>query len=184
MSDVHTPTATDWAAFARTVVELVARGCSTAHLPLPPDSGIQHGGVFVTLHALGKLRGCMGVLDETRPLAQAVAEAATCAATRDPRFAPVSVAELPDLRVTVSILSRPVPMRALGELQIGRHGVLVRSGEQRGLFLPQVAAEHGLSAETFLSRCCTEKAGLPADAWRDGQAETLLFTTQVFEESR
>jgi len=73
-------------------------------------------------------------------------------------------------------------MRRLDELELGRHGILVRQGGRRGLFLPQVAVEHHLDKETFLSRCCDEKAGLPANAWQDPATEVLLFTTEVFQE--
>jgi AMMECR1 domain-containing protein len=66
------------------------------------------------------------------------------------------------------------------EIVLGTHGVIVRRGAQRGLFLPKVAVDHGLSAQAFLERCCTEKAGLPAGAWRQPEAEVLLFTTEVF----
>jgi AmmeMemoRadiSam system protein A len=141
-----------------------------------------HSGVFVTLHKLGRLRGCMGILDPQLPLADAVREAALCAASQDPRFPPVRADELSDLEVEVSILSPPQRMRSLTDLEIGRHGVLVRRGDQRGLFLPQVAVEHHLDRETFLSRCCTEKAGLPPDAWKDPDTEVLIFTAEVLHE--
>ena len=96
----------------------------------------------------------------------------------DPRFPPVRPDELPHLSVQVSILTHPVPMRSLDELEIGRHGVIVRRGRNRGLFLPQVATQFRLSPEQFLSLCCSEKAGLPPDAWRDPQTEVLLFETR------
>ena len=116
------------------------------------------------------------------PLAEAVRRAAVCAATGDPRFPRLSAAETPDLDIEVSVLSNAVPMRRLDELQLGRHGVLIRRGGCRGLFLPQVATEHHMDRETFLSRCCTEKAGLPADAWKDPGTEVLLFTTTIYRE--
>lgn len=124
----------------------------------------------------------MGILDPQTPLPDAVSEAAICAATHDPRFAPVAADELPDLRIEVSILSPPQRMRDLDELELGRHGVLVRRGALRGLFLPQVAVEHRMDKVTFLSRCCDEKAGLPPDAWKDPATEVLLFTADVTQE--
>ena len=78
--------------------------------------------------------------------------------------------------------NRAEPMRDLQQLELGRHGIIVGRGRNRGLFLPQVATEYGFSREEFLSRCCSEKAGLPADAWRDPRTEVFIFTTDVFAE--
>ena len=112
-------------------------------------------------------------------LAESVRHSALCAALRDPRFQPLALEELADVHVEVSILTLPHAMQNLDELVLGRHGVLVRRGPQRGLFLPQVATDHHFDRETFLSRCCSEKAGLSPDAWRDPATEVLLFETDV-----
>jgi AmmeMemoRadiSam system protein A len=171
-----------WLVFAREVIVRAANASDPAKADLPPLETRPHGGVFVTLHRSGQLRGCMGMLDPQMPLGEAVRHAAVCAATQDPRFRPVTPDELPDLQIEVSILSDAVPMRDLADLQLGRHGVLIRRHGRRGLFLPQVAGEHHLDKEAFLSRCCAEKAGLPPDAWRDPTTEVLLFTTEVLTE--
>ncbi len=171
-----------WLHYAREVVGRAAHGRDARDVPIPP-AAVAHSGVFVTLYKVGRLRGCMGTLDSSLSLAEAIREAAKCAATRDPRFAPVSPDELPELHVEVSVMSAAWPMTSLNDLEIGRHGIIVRSGPRRGLFLPQVAKEHRLDRETFLTRCCTEKAGLPADAWRDPATEVLLFETTVLSES-
>ncbi len=172
-----------WPGFARQVITAAVRGTDAQAIGPCPGEPRQHSGAFVTLHRDGRLRGCMGTLDETVPVAEAVRHAAICAALHDPRFAPLSPAELGDLRLEVSILSPPQPMRSLDDLELGRHGIHVRRGPHHGLFLPQVAVEHGMDKETFLCRCCEEKAGLPADAWRDPQTEVLLFSAEVFRES-
>ncbi len=173
------PHSATWASFARAVIERATRGQDPASVPVPQLEDEPHGGVFVTLNdAQGRLRGCMGTLDPNQPLAEAVRTAAVNAAVSDPRFPPVRPDELPHLSVQVSILTHPVPMRSLDELEIGRHGVIVRRGRNRGLFLPQVATQFRLSPEQFLSLCCSEKAGLPPDAWRDPQTEVLLFETR------
>jgi AmmeMemoRadiSam system protein A len=169
-----------WCGFAREVIEFASRQRQPGEIPPPALPSAGHGGVFVTLHRFERLRGCMGTLDATLPLADAIRQAALCAALHDPRFPPVSRTELPELRITVSILSVPRPMRTLDDLELGRHGVLVRKGVQQGLFLPQVATEHRLDKETFLSRCCSEKAGLPPDAWRCPDTQVLLFSTEMF----
>jgi AmmeMemoRadiSam system protein A len=174
------PAALEWPRFARSVITAALSGGDPA-VPAPPTSQ-GHSGVFVTLHRFRQLRGCMGVLDAHMPLATAVRQAACSAALHDPRFARLQPGELPDVRIEVSILSTPRRMRDLADLELGRHGILVRRGERRGLFLPQVAPEHRLDREAFLSRCCAEKAGLPPDAWRDPATEVLLFTTEVYSE--
>lgn len=171
-----------WPRFAQEVIELATRQRDTRQVQPPTLESEPHGGVFVTLHKLGRLRGCMGTLDPTLPVAEAVRQAASNAATQDPRFPPVTPDELSHLTIEVSILSAAWPMDTLDDLQIGRHGIIVRRGAQRGLFLPQVATEHKLDKETFLARCCTEKAHLPADAWRDPDTEVLLFTAQIFRQ--
>ncbi len=176
-------TPVNWSDFARRVIECVVRGSDPGTAGSLPAADRPHGGVFVTLHLRQRLRGCMGTLDAQMPLGEAVRQAAVCAAAEDPRFSPVEPHELPELRIEVSILSEPRPMADLAELEIGRHGILVRRGAQRGLFLPQVAVEHKLDKETFLARCCTEKAGLPPDAWKDPKTEVLLFTAEVIGES-
>jgi AmmeMemoRadiSam system protein A len=176
------PTSSAWLTFARQVIQHTARRAGVADTPPAPTEVRVHSGVFVTLHKHGRLRGCMGVLDDALPLAEAVRQAAISAAAGDPRFSPVAPGELPDVQVEVSILSPPQHMRSLDELELGRHGVLVQRGMQRGLFLPQVAVEHHMTKETFLGLCCHEKAGLPADAWRDPATEVLLFTAEVLRE--
>jgi AmmeMemoRadiSam system protein A len=171
-----------WPSFARQVIEHAVRGGDAAGVVAPETEPRPFGGVFVTLKKLSRLRGCIGTLDSSPPLADAVKDAALAAALRDSRFPPVTPAELPELSVEVSILSEPRPMGTLDDLQLGTHGVMVRKGIQRGLFLPQVAVEHRLDKATFLSRCCNEKAGLPPDAWQDPDTEVLIFTADVYRE--
>lgn len=172
----------DWPAFARRVIQLATRSCDTRRAEPPDAPRHPRGGVFVSLRKGGKLRGCMGTLDPDLPLADAVREAAISAAMHDPRYPTLTPAELAETKVEVSILSAAAPMKDLDELVLGRHGVIVRRGKQQGLFLPQVATDHGLSKEEFLTRCAAEKAHLPPDAWRDPSTEVLLFTSEVFRE--
>jgi AmmeMemoRadiSam system protein A len=173
-----------WPAIARDAIEHAVRdGAAPADESAPAEKECRCGGVFVTLHKLGRLRACMGVLEPQEPLTQTVRHAAVCAALQDPRFRPVTLSELSDIRIEVSIMSQPQPLRELNELTLGRHGIIVGRGRSRGLFLPQVATEYGFSREEFLSRCCTEKAGLAPDAWRDARTDVLTFTTEVFAEA-
>ncbi len=172
-----------WATFARRVIERIARQEDPSDADPPAFEPRDHGGVFVTLHKSGRLRGCMGILDSSVALPEAIRAAAVCAASEDPRFPRVSASELGLIDVEISIMSAPRPMGSVDELEIGRHGVIVRRGTRRGLFLPQVAVEHHMDKETFLARCCTEKAGLPATAWREPDTEVLTFTASVYHET-
>ncbi len=143
------------------------------------------GGAFVTFWAGKRLRGCVGTFASTEDIAATIQEV-TRSSLADPRFAahPIAAAELKDLEIEISILSDPKPADDPLSLVPGTHGILIRRGAQSGCFLPKVASERGWSAEEFLSTCCTMKAGLPADAWRESDTEVLLFTAQVFCESQ
>jgi AmmeMemoRadiSam system protein A len=139
----------------------------------------QKCGAFVTLHKRGRLRGCIGLVEPVRPLYQTVRECAVSAALDDPRFEPVTPAELPLLQVEISVLS-PLFDIAPEEIEIGKHGLLISDGFSRGLLLPQIATEWGWDKERFLEETCL-KAGLAPDAWREG-ARIQAFTAQVFAE--
>ncbi|MBM3293132.1 MAG: AmmeMemoRadiSam system protein B [Candidatus Aminicenantes bacterium] len=133
---------------------------------------------FVTLKKDGQLRGCVGHAEPVLPLSQNVIRCAVFAATQDPRFPPVSAAELRFLSYEISVLT---PLRKIDDprlVRVGRHGLVVVHDESRGLLLPQVAAENGWRREEFLAQACL-KAGLPADAWRKG-AEIYVFEALVF----
>jgi AmmeMemoRadiSam system protein A len=163
----------------RAVTEAVSRGQILADTP---SGGIlsQRSGVFVTLHVGKRLRGCIGVVEPEEPLGDSVVRCAASAALQDSRFPAVRPDELSDLRIEISLLSPPLPIR-LEEIEIGRHGLLISRGHQRGLLLPQVAVEHHLSPEQFLAETC-RKAQLPPDAWRDADANVFGFTCEVFSD--
>ena len=145
-------------------------------------------GVFVTLNrtdpdevrARGRLRGCFGQPEPTFPLYYGTVQAALDAALRDPRFAPVSVAEISRLEVEVTVLSPLKPVASWRDIRLGTHGIVLQKGEKAALFLPQVAGERGWTLEQTLD-ALAEKGGLPPDAWREG-ARFSVFTGQVFEE--
>jgi AmmeMemoRadiSam system protein A len=166
-----------------------AREAIAAHLSgrppqLPPATGAmaQKRGAFVTLRraADGELRGCVGQMEACEALLDTVAGMAVAAATRDGRFAPVTERELGSLRIEISVLSPLAPIRP-SEVEVGRHGLLLRCGESRGVLLPQVPGEYGWDRESFLEHTC-EKAGLPAGSWRQAGVELLGFTATVFGE--
>ena len=135
-------------------------------------------GAFVTLKRQGRLRGCVGHLGGGQ-LLDSVRQSAAKSALEDHRFPPVSPGELPFLEIDVSLLHNfaPVPGPAAERLERvvpGKHGVVLKRGTASGLFLPQVAAEHGWSAEHLLRELCA-KAGLPTTAWHQDDAQLFTF---------
>jgi len=137
-------------------------------------------GAFVTLTKKGKLRGCIGYPLPVKPLAGAVAEMAVAAAIEDPRFEPVSIKEIGDLHIEISVLSLPAPIDDPKNVVVGRHGIIISRGFNKGLLLPQVPLEYHWDRETFLRHGCL-KAGLPPDAWKKG-TRIEVFEAEVFGE--
>jgi AmmeMemoRadiSam system protein B/AmmeMemoRadiSam system protein A len=137
-------------------------------------------GAFVTLHKNGQLRGCIGRFEPDIPIYEVVMEMAVAAATQDYRFSPVSEKELDRIDYEISVLSPLRKVASWKEIEIGKHGVEVARGMRRGVFLPQVATETGWDLETFMNTLCEQKAGLPADAWKDPKTDIFVFTAQVF----
>ena len=142
-------------------------------------------GAFVTLKNRGRLRGCIGRFTSDQPLWKVVADMARAAAVEDFRFIanPITPAELPQITVEVSVLSPMEKIENPLDIQLGVHGIYVRGpGGRAGTYLPQVATEHNMTKEEFLSSCCAHKAGLSPDAWRTGEAEVFVYTAEVFSE--
>lgn len=139
-------------------------------------------GVFVTVHRNGELRGCIGQIIGTDPLYLTVSRMAIESATGDPRFSPVTIKELPEIELEISVLSVPERIKDASEIELGKHGVIACRNHQSGVFLPQVAQETCWSKEEFLNELCQQKAYLPKDAWRDKDTELYTFTAQVFKE--
>lgn len=140
-------------------------------------------GAFVTLDKAGRLRGCIGYIQAVKPLRETVAAMAVQAALHDPRFPPVAADELDELDIEISVLSPLVEVSDVGEIEVGRDGLIVRLGGASGLLLPQVATDYGWDRTAFLENTC-RKAGLPPDSWKRGDARILRFTAEVFGETR
>jgi len=164
-------------------VEAVIKGGRPLPRPQSNDPELnRHCGCFVTLKNHGRLRGCIGQFTADRPLMEMVLEMAKASATADPRFFSdqIAAAELPKLDIEISVLSPLVRTDDPLSLRLGVDGIYIRRGHASGCFLPQVAEETGWSIEEFLSTCCSHKAGLSAQAWRDPKTEVFLFTADVF----
>jgi AmmeMemoRadiSam system protein A len=156
-------------------------GAAAAHVPSDAAVLQQHAGAFVSIHNRGDLRGCIGHIEPTDRLASVIPRCAVAACSTDPRFPPVTSSELANINVEISLLGRLEPITGPADIEVGRHGLVVEMGWQRGLLLPQVATEWNWNAETFLAHTC-HKAGLPNDAWKHG-AKMWRFEAEVFGES-
>ena len=154
---------------------------------------MEKAGVFVTLnshHNNGKksLRGCIGLPYPTTPLAKAVIEAALSAATRDPRFPPVTPQELDHIIFEVSVLTPPErvtvekPTDYPSKIKVGRDGLIIERSYCKGLLLPQVPVEWNWNEEEFLCQC-SMKAGLPPDSWLLKDTKIYRFQAIIFEEA-
>ena len=140
----------------------------------------QPAATFVTLHRHGQLQGCMGVVEARRPLADDVRDHALAAALDDPRAQPLSLAQVDDLDVEVSLLSPLERVRAAdaapaaAALRPGIDGVVFAVGTRRSTYLPQVWEDMPEPME-FL-RKLRSKAGLPADFW---SGDVVIYRYQV-----
>ncbi|MGB7546810.1 MAG: AmmeMemoRadiSam system protein B [Terracidiphilus sp.] len=140
-------------------------------------------GAFVTLTESGVLRGCIGYTSAMKPLYMTVRDAATLAALRDPRFQPVSAAELNQLEYEISVLSPLRRVTDIRQIEVGADGLLMKNGEHEGLLLPQVPVEQKWDRQKFLEGTCA-KAGLQPDCWKDADTDIFMFTAVVFGEHK
>ncbi len=165
----------------------IAQRAITTHLqgdkPLRDDTLTEtlkeRRGAFVSLHSRGQLRGCIGRIQPNQPLHQIVEEMALAAAFEDPRFSPLTLKELKDLELEISVLTPLQRIKDVQEIEVGKHGLYIRKGFHSGLLLPQVATEHEWDPLTFLEETC-RKAGLPRNAWKEKDAEIYLFSADIF----
>ena len=137
-------------------------------------------GAFVTLTADGKLRGCIGYIVGREPLFQTISSAAIHAAVNDPRFSAVKKSELEKIKIEISILSEFTPIKNYDEIIIGTHGLYLDEGSG-GLLLPQVAVEHKMNRDEFLSALCN-KAGYYRDFWKERMLKIKVFSAEIFSE--
>jgi AmmeMemoRadiSam system protein B/AmmeMemoRadiSam system protein A len=167
---------------ARQSIETFVRAGKAPDISVKDQRLNQVEGAFVTITKNGTLRGCIGNIIGQEPLYETVRDMAVAAASQDPRFPRVTVAELNDLHVEISVLSQPRRIKDASEIQLGTHGVIVARDGHQGVFLPQVAEETHWSKEEFLAQLCAQKAGLPPDAWKDPNTALYVFTADVFAE--
>jgi AmmeMemoRadiSam system protein A len=143
----------------------------------------QERGAFTTLKEAGRLRGCIGYTSPVKPLYMTVRDTATLAALRDPRFQPVSAAELPRLEYEISVLSPLRRVVDIEQIKVGEHGLIMKNGASEGLLLPQVPVEQNWDRQTFLEQTCV-KAGMGSSCWKDEDTDIFMFTAVVFGEHK
>jgi len=149
-----------------------------------PDELLEQRATFVTLTLNGNLRGCIGMLEAYRPLAEDIAENAVSAAFRDPRFPPLSRAEFDDLKISISILSPPEEITfsseedLLSQIRPGIDGLILQEGFQKGTFLPSVWEE--LPKTKLFFEHLKLKAGLPAGYW-SGTLRVFRYTAEYIQ---
>lgn len=138
-------------------------------------------GAFVTLKMGGELRGCIGYTEAIKPLDETIHEMANAAAFEDPRFAPLAKDEYDLIEIEISIIT---PMRLINdidEIEVGKHGLMIKKGFMSGLLLPQVATEYNWNREQFMENTCY-KAGLSPDAYKSPDTEIYKFSAIIINE--
>jgi len=159
--------------------------CIAENIDLPSfDEDIfkEKCGAFVTIHIKGDLRGCIGYIEGIKTIPETVKDMAMASAFSDPRFSSLTKEEYKKIDIEISILSPIEKVNDVSEIVVGRDGVIITRGYNRGLLLPQVPVEQGWDKNTFLTHTCF-KAGLPADSWKKPDVLIEKFSAQVFSEN-
>lgn len=168
-------------AFARQSIRQLLTS-ETAPLPRDFSPALESKqGAFVTLSKNGELRGCIGHMVSDLPTCQVVGAMAIQAAVNDRRFHPVTITELPEIEIEISLLTPFKPIARAEEFVPGRDGIVLKKDGHSAVYLPQVAPEQGWNREQTLDQLC-RKAGLPKGSWKK-DAQLFTFQANVFSES-
>ncbi|NPV75917.1 MAG: AmmeMemoRadiSam system protein A [Anaerolineae bacterium] len=173
---------------ARQSIILAVGGKPLPHLDLSLYSPVlqSDGASFVTLTEGGELRGCIGTLEPYQPLVQDVCEHAVAAALHDYRFPPLQPSEIPLIKIEISRLTLPQPVRYENPLDLPSllrpniDGVTLRDGFRRATFLPQVW-EKIPEPYDFLGHLC-QKMGAPSDLWQKKVLSVSIYQVEEFRE--
>jgi len=118
-------------------------------------------GVFVSIHRLGELRGCIGTIEPQRSnVAEEIILNAISSSTRDPRFLPITPDELKDLDYSVDVLTKPELVKSQDQLDPKRYGVIVECGWRKGVLLPDLEGVDTVEEQIDI---CRQKAGIAPD---------------------
>ena len=167
---------------ARSAITSALQNSTLPTLNFQSEALKRSSGVFVTLRIGEDLRGCIGYIEPLFPLALATQEVAVKAAMEDPRFMPVTLPEMQNITIEISVLSPLSELHDVEKIEIGKHGLVIDAGYKRGLLLPQVATEYHWDRKQFLKQIAL-KAGLPPDAWKRSEVKLFTFTVEKFDES-
>ncbi|NQU04910.1 MAG: AmmeMemoRadiSam system protein B [Calditrichaeota bacterium] len=163
--------------------ETISRYLTTETVPLPRGfnyADAHKQGAFVTLNKHGNLRGCIGHMAEDMPLSRVIGSMAMQAAFNDRRFSPVTLDELDEIKIEISVLTPFKLVSGVDDIIIGRDGILIKKGGRQAVYLPQVATEQNWTLEETLNNLC-RKAGLSRDDWHEDM-EFYTFQADVFGE--
>ncbi len=137
-------------------------------------------GIFVTLKKDDKLRGCLGRFESSKNIPETVAELVVSSALNDTRFSPVKAKELNDIKIEISVLSPMQKINSIDEIELGKHGIYIKKGNNSGTFLPEVATDTNWELEEFLGHCAQDKADIGWEGWKD--AEIFIYQSIKFSE--
>lgn len=165
----------------QTLVDFLAAG-RTPDCVTDSPALLEQRATFVTLtvRETGDLRGCRGEVVARQQLIESVVSMAVASATDDPRFPTVTLAEVSDLHIEISMLTPLQPIQP-DDVVVGKHGLMISKGRLSGLLLPQVPVEWNWGRQEFLDSVC-RKAGLPRDTWKDPGAQLFGFECEVWGE--
>ncbi len=145
-----------------------------------PEELFKFNSAFVSVYVSGDLRGCIGQFDADIGLVELIRHNAISAAFEDNRFLPVEVDELDDLHIEISVLTPKKKINSVDEIVLGKHGVFIQKGWNRGTFLPQVAEKTNWNIEDFMGHLARDKAHIGWDGWKD--ADIYIFEAIIFSE--
>ncbi|MFH1358470.1 MAG: AmmeMemoRadiSam system protein A [archaeon] len=146
----------------------------------------EKGACFVTLTKNGDLRGCIGSLEPRQALYKDVVENSINAGFSDYRFQALDEEELEDIKIEISILTKPKKLEFDGWKDLldkidNKMGIVLRCSGDSATFLPQVW-EQIPDKEVFLEEL-SMKAGLDRDAWKDEDCEIEFYRVEKVKES-
>lgn len=144
-------------------------------------------GIFVTLNLNSNLRGCIGYPEPYMSLIDGLLDVSIAAAFDDPRFYPLSPEEFKEVKIEISVLTKPELIEVntyedyIKTITIGQDGLIIENSGHRGLLLPQVPLEQNWDIITYLQNLCY-KAGLSKNSWKEETTKIYSFQAQIFEE--
>ncbi len=109
-----------------------------------------------------------------------VRDMAIAAAVNDYRFDPLTIHELKNLRIEISVLTPMHKITSIHEIKLGKHGIYIQKEGKKGTLLPQVSVERSWTVVEFLGYCSRDKAGLGWNGWQD--ADIYVYETLAFSE--